>query len=388
MRSCVLVTTVSDPTTLSSLLIRAAETQVDAIRDDGSVPPGHNGLYNDGETPVRNTSHWLVTFASLFRKTRDDAFRDAAERLSTYLRSQDARPHEATFHHRDVAGKDRCNGLIGQAWSIEALAVAADELDRPELADPAERVFLLHPQDERTGLWKRVSVNGTVLPYDATFNHQLWFAAAGGLLSNLPETSDRVSRRVRNFLDEVEANVRLYPSGLIFHPLKPTGSMRRLAHLVRTDERGRIGVTFATSSAPIPSYRRDLRWKAIGYHAFNLYAFSLLKKQYPSHSFWETTAWQHALEYINTREYQETVWENEYGPGYNPVGFEVPFTMESFGVGTLEDRQAWVEKQLQRHYDPETHRLDRNTEDGETLTARLYQATRLSDLTLSGRDLQ
>ena len=29
---------------------------------DGAMPPGHNGPYHDPETPVRNTSHWLITF--------------------------------------------------------------------------------------------------------------------------------------------------------------------------------------------------------------------------------------------------------------------------------------------------------------------------------------
>jgi len=367
---------------LSSIVSQVADGHLTTIRNDGSMPAGHNGLYRDNETPVRNTSHWLLTFSSLYCITNDDRFKDAAVRTSTYLTGSDARPSRGSFFHRETEKKDRCNGLIGQAWTIEALTVAASAFGRTELADSAEEVFLLHPQDQRTGLWKRVEINGQTLPFDATFNHQLWFAAAGGLLANLPSTLDRIDAQVRTFLDELETNLRLYPSGLIYHPLKPTGSPKRLLHLMRADERGRIGVTFLTSSVPLPSRRRDLKWKAIGYHAFNLYAFALLKQQYPDHNFWETPKWKRALEYVTTSEYRDAVWRNEYGSPYNPVGFEVPFAMEVFGIGTTEERRQLITKQLDRHYNIDTNRMDRNTPDEETLTARIYQATRLEDLSL------
>ncbi len=367
---------------LSSLISRTAELQLTAIRDDGSVPAGHNGLYGHDETPVRNTSHWLLTFCSLYQDTGKSRFREAAERTSSYLQSHASRPNDQTFHHRNEQGKDRCNGLVGQAWTIEALAIAARTLDAPELAELAEEVFMLHRQDRRTGIWKRTGIDGRTLPFDATFNHQLWFAAAGGLLADVPSVGKSVDERVRTFLDELETNLRLYPSGLIFHPLKPTRSPHRLLYLVRTDERCRIGVTFLTSSVPLPSRRQQLKWKAIGYHAFNLYAFALLKRTYPNHGFWETSKWQRALEYIGTDTYREAIWENEYGSPYNPVGFEVPFAMQVFEIGTRAERRHWITTQLERHYNTETNRMDRNTSDPETLTARIYQATRLEDVSL------
>ncbi|OIB56008.1 hypothetical protein BBD46_21165 [Natrialba sp. SSL1] len=371
---------------LSSHIAKTANTHRSEIRDDGSISPGHNGLYGDKETPVRNTSHWLLTFSHLYQQTGNNSFRNAAERTSSYLRSQDSRPEGWTFHHRAEDGKDACNGLIGQAWTIEALAVAADALADRELAQLAEDVFLMHPQDERTGIWKRVEIDGRTLPFDATFNHQIWFAAAGGILANLSWTSSQIDTRVRRFLDELEQNLRLYPSGLVFHPLKPTDSLRRLLHLAWVDERNRIGVTFGTSSIPLPSRKQQLRWKAIGYHAFNLYAFALLKQQYPDHSFWSSEKCTRSLNYITSSAYREKVWENEYGPAYNPVGFEVPFAMEVFDIGSADERRWWITKQFNRHYNMNTNRMDRNTPDAETLTARLYQATRLSDIALPDHD--
>lgn len=367
---------------LYDLLDHIAEPQALHIESNNGMPEGHNGLYHDPETPVRNTSHWLVTFARLYQHTCDERYKIAAKQCASYLQSDNARPLGATFHHRESEGKDKCNGLIGQAWTIEALAVAARVLEMPELAELAEKVFLYHPQDDRTGLWKRVEVNGQTLPFDATFNHQIWFAAAGALLADLPWTSPMVDKRVQTHLDELEANLRLYSSGLIFHTLKPTNSIRRYIHLVRADERGRIGITFLTSSVPLQDRQRKLRWKAIGYHAFNLYAFGLLKQQYPDHDFWKTEKCDRSVQYITKKEYQNSVWENEYGAPYNPIGFEVPFAMEVFDVGTVALQREWITKQLQQHYDSDTKRMDKNTKDPETLTARVYQATRLPNMAL------
>lgn len=367
---------------LSSVVYQTAEAHLSTIREDGSMPPGHNGLYNDAETPVRNTSHWLLIFSSIYEQTGEDRFENAAYRTIEYLLSSKARPNRYTFHHRKENKKDKCNGLIGQAWTIEALATASRIFADAQLTEIAEQVFLSHPHDQRTGLWKRVEIDGQTLPFDATFNHQLWFAAAGGLLAEQLHCSSRVDTQVRRFLNELDHNLQLYPSGLIFHPLKPPKSLSRLAYLVRNDIKYRIGITFFTSSIPLQSRQRRLRRKAIGYHSFNLYAFALLKRQYPDHNFWKTKKWTRAVKYITKSEYRNRVWENKYGSPYNPIGFEVPFVMEVFNIGTTESRRQWITRQLNSHYNIKTNRMEKNTEDTETLTARTYQATRLKDISL------
>ena len=87
----------------------------------------------------------------------------------------------------------------------------------PELIRLSEEVFLLHPFDERLGVWQRVEIGGSVLPFDMTFNHQLWFAAAGGLLAGRGCTS--IDAQVRRFLDRLPELLKTFPSGLIWHPL-------------------------------------------------------------------------------------------------------------------------------------------------------------------------
>ena len=367
--------------TLRDLLVATADAHLQIVHENGSVPPGNNGLYDDPETPVRNAAHWAVLFSTTYEETGDERFRDAVERIAGYLCSEEARPGGASFNCRESAGKDHCNGVIGQAWAIEGLTAAARTLEEPSIATIAEEVFLLHPQDERTGLWKRVEVDGRVLPYDATFDHQIWFAAAGGLLADLPWTDEEVDRRVRRHLDEVEHNCSLHSSGPFYHLFKPA-TLGRYARLIRSDTYFRIGVTFARNALSTPTRRRKLHRKSVGYHAFILYAFGLLKRSYPYHEFWRSDLCRRALAYARSDVYRDVIWSNGFGPPYNPAGFEVPLALEAFDLGTADERAYWVREQLNRHYVYETNRMAENTTDERTLTARLYEAARLEDVRL------
>ena len=58
-------------------------------------------------------------------KTSEEKFKKAALACTEYLSGQKARPYGKTFCHRKSDSKDKCNGLIGQAWSIEAIAIAS-----------------------------------------------------------------------------------------------------------------------------------------------------------------------------------------------------------------------------------------------------------------------
>ena len=205
---------------LHDLLVRAAASAIaDQDAATGSLPAGHNGCWQQRETPVRNTSHWLIGFLAAHRISGEARFRNAAERALSYLCSSKARPGGASFWHREARPRDGCNGLIGQAWSLEALAEAADALGCDEAARLAERVFLSHGFDASAGLWSRLEVNGSDLGLDFTFNHQLWFAAAGALLA--PHTDAEVGARVACFVDRLDAHLDLYESGRIRHPLHP-----------------------------------------------------------------------------------------------------------------------------------------------------------------------
>ena len=161
---------------LNQLILQVAQKGIKLQNNDGSMNPGRNGPYGDYETPVRNTSHWTITFSKAFELTDEHKFREAAMACIQYLENETTRPNGYTFWHRNSPTKDKCNGLIGQAWTIEALTVAASTFNLPHISRLAQDIFFLHPFNTHRSLWHKVEIDGRILDIDETFNHQLWLS--------------------------------------------------------------------------------------------------------------------------------------------------------------------------------------------------------------------
>jgi hypothetical protein len=355
---------------LYEILEKSALSASSLQQDDGSMPPGHNGPYNDPETPVRNTAHWLITFLKAYEITGDKLFIEAAQKAVNYLTSQDARPMDATFWIRKNPEKDFCNGLVGQAWVIEALVAAAQAFSREDLFHLALETFMLHPYDQKVGGWRTVNVDGSFGRLDYTFNHQLWFAASGALIHQTSSTS--VDKNIHNFLDRLNQHLAIYPNGLIRH--------KSNTFLAKTYIEKVWNLLNASLKKPGPTY---MRMKSIGYHGFNLYGFGLLHQVFPDHPFWSCGKFQKTLDYAGSEEFKNSILESKYGYPYNPPGFEIPFALQSFGQPEMETMQKWVESQIKFSFDKDRMLLCRNTQDPKTMAARLYEATRLGDITLN-----
>lgn len=361
---------------LYTLLIHNAEAGLERL--DEHMPAGHNGPYHDLETPVRNTSHWAITFLNAFRTTGDEQYLDGVETCLSYLLSTEARPHGETFRHRAIEGIDACNGLIGQAWTIEALATVGGELNRKEPIETARSVFLRHPFTDSLGAWKVVEVDGSVLGYDLTLNHQLWFAAAGAqIVANADDTA-RIDRQVRRFLDGLDGNMHVYPSGLIYHNVRPQFNLQKYGRLTFENiKRRRVPMWILERFRP--ETREDQLKKAIGYHSFNLYALALLKQIYPEHSFWRSTTFEKALVHSNSDRFKQELETNPYGYPYNCTGIEMAVVAHVFNNDT-ETAREWLTEQFNRSLDADTMLLTKSTEDAATMNARIYEATRLPNI--------
>ena len=354
--------------TLVDLLRESANAAITSQNADGSFPPGYNGPYHDPETPVRNTAHWLITLTHINHKEPSYEMTSAAHRACDYLLSNAARPMNASFFCRTNPKKDFCNGLIGQAWAMEGLVAAWNLLGRKDALQLAHEVFYCHPFSKDDALWQRVAVDGSYLPPDATFNHQLWFAAIAAQLQDAEAT-----QRARYFLDQVGQHVQLYPNGIIFHKSK-LGSFK-LAFFSSPMSLART--TYAALRRM--KERRQLYSKSVGYHGFNLYAFAMLKQQFPDHSFWSSKKINKILAVTQTEAFLSDLEYSHYGWPYNPPGLELAFAGEVFNLGH-EYCQFWITRQYEKTYDAHTQNLlTRNTPDPQTSAARLYEATRLTD---------
>jgi len=334
------------------------------------MPNGHNGPYNDFETPVRNTSHWLFLFATLFEKTNEIRWKNAGEDAINYLMSPDARPFGKTFYCRDKVGKDKCNGLIGQAWVIEALVEASNAFNQNKYSQIAEEVFLLHPWDENVGLWQRIDIDGRTLSFDGTFNHQLWFAAAGASLKRNKE----IQYRVKKFLQKVVNDIEIYPSGVIYH----SSSMNNLFSYTY----GGLNFFLKELFSRLKKKKNKSKFysKSVGYHAFNLYAFAILKKYFPKEKIWQSKHFERLITAHRHKQFQmdlDTIGSG-FGYFYNISGIEIAFTVETF-FNNNSEAKLWLERQLKMTYVNQNHILTKCVSDENTALARVYEAVRLTE---------
>lgn len=331
---------------------------------DGAMRAGHNGHYRDPETPVRNTSHYLIAFLRAWELTNDARFRQAAVKCLDWLLKDNPHRQTCTFHQRTKAGKDQCNGLIGPAWNMEALLYASERLGRNDARTLARDLFLMHPFDETNGIWQRVEPDGKVLDIDSTFNHQLWFAACGAPLAvDTPEAKARIN----GFINMLSQNWKLASNGRIIHALwLPVRRMReRAKRLIK------------------PSYRQMALSKEVGYQTFNLHAFALMKISGIELPGEEQIRVAQALEYLDTRQFRAGIESAVCGFSYNPPGWEASFALSV--LSSLQDSVCadWFQRQLRHSYDPVAKMLSRNTSDAETHTARIYEVSRLPDHTFN-----
>lgn len=355
---------------LFSILEDETGKAVLALEENGFISPGHNGPYMDKETPVRNTAHWLFTLSQMYDLTGEEKYKKAAEKAISYLLSSEARPMGAAFWIRKKPEKDFCNGVIGQAWVMEALLKAWDIFDREDCYRIAEEVFNLHHFDEQLNIWHRLNVDGSWASPDPTFNHQLWMGAVASFLRDTP----RAREHSRIFFDKIAIKVRLYRDGVINH----VSPVTRLSPKIRTPKKvveGLLGHGFYHLN------KRKLRRKSAGYHAFNLYAFALFSDHFSDHPFWKSRKFQKMLKVTAKPSFVREQNGNPYSYPYNPTGYELAWVYRKFNFGNSEGVEGWVQRQREG---VDAYAKLGKIIDRATLNARDYELIRLLELEAEG----
>jgi len=364
--------------TIHELLERSARAALDLQREDGSFPPGRNGVYDEPETPVRTTSHWLTTLSKVYEITDDEEFAEAANDAADYLLSEEARPHGYTFHSRNAEGKDKCDGLVGQAAPIRGLVRGGIALNRFELIETAEEVFSLHPFCKRLGLWGRVEIDGERLSIDRTLNHQLTFAAASAELAECGIDTLSIER----FLDRLDKTMRLHPSGLIKHYLRPPLS-DTLWTVISSPEHWNL----VLNEAAFHYYSRSTarQKKELGYHPTNLRNLARLNESFPSHSVWGAETVGDAISFANSETYsgQEGVMNITYG-SMTP-GMHTAYTLLVFGDSDRTEISSWLARDVKQLFDFERNLLVKNSRDRYFQAATIYNAVFLPNTTVNLR---
>lgn len=363
---------------LSEYLVRSAECASEIQSADGSMPAGHNGPWLSQDTPVRTTAHWSVLFAYAYKHTGRRSFKKYALSACNYLVSSQALPEGNIFLCRSSSNaKDQSNGLIGQAWAIEALLYNGDIFGRKEFIEIADLVLNNHRYCKERHGWYEKEVGGIERGFCSTINQQIWFAVMaldGG------KRCSRLKSFANDFFGHLPDIIEFQAPGIIRHVVRPRKSPNRSIIEKKISDLIALVKRFSLKEPA----KCILQERALGYQSFILYALaiaeSLTKQNYLSDKPGYEDLLDTTLRSSVCNLTKVALEDNPYAWSYNPVGIELAYAIQTFAPHIdLGERAAeyWLKQQLLGHASLDPPLLNQNTTDPVILAARLYEATRL-----------
>lgn len=313
---------------------------------------GHNGLYKDPETPLRNNAHYLCILNYLYKNGWSEA-ENMIKPILKYIESFDGK---FNYQFRDTKHKDQSNGLIGIAWLIEGVSSSLENqmINKSILTRISKILSNIH-MDEDKGVWiNRYEPDGTTLRIDRTLNHQIWFTAMVAKLNRFLNDPE-LDRKIKLFLNNFNRTRKLNSDGLYYHTLNYKYEYYK-TYIRRIVKSG---------------YRNEMRTKEIGYHAFNLLGLHLLGIFTESDIFKKKSKELSALKISKNIKYLKSTYNSPYGYPYNPIGFEHA-VVQSYHMDLFSD--ADILRNLNEQFklwNPKENRMI--SIDSNTSNARVYE---------------
>lgn len=338
---------------------QANKKKISLSEDIAFMPGGVNGPYFDLETPVRNTTHWLITFSVLYQLDQKKDYKKTALQLCNFLLQNKQYREKLFYIHRQKEGKDVSNGVIGQAWVVEALAVAGKIFDINEAKQLAVECANSLDFVNKTGAWERPELQGYKSQIDYTLNHQLWFAAAKAQALQGEPNPD-----IETFLTALDSGA---------FRIRKTGQIRHLFYANSVK-----GLLLQGRYKLIENRNRNhIFEKEAGYHLYNLHPLARLKHFYPDHDFFQNKWFLKAIRYTATQQFRKSQMNNMYSYPYNAPAFESPLVFLVFKDNFDEDLEStiqyFIDKQIELTYDSTSKWFNRHNPDSLTLSARIYE---------------
>lgn len=336
---------------LGRLLNASAGAGLALQNEDGSFPGGHNGPWNERESPVRATSNWACLMLHLGRGEGNGEHERSARKALRFLLSESCREKGRPFRCRE--GNDPPNGLIGQAWALDALLEGYEQLGDDECLRAAEDVLLLHRFDGKRGLWHNSRMDGKPSGINNTLNQQVWFAYAA-LRAHRSGGNRTIGSDAETFFRKLGSHVR-FDGKRIAHHLNPLTEI-----LMPRQTEGYLsfllfGLAKAHRTDPdaIPKEILGMVPKCVGF--LNESIFSGKSSRAP-----------------------------EYAWTYNPTGFEAAHVIEAFSIESRISAEMWAAEQVRRTFDFASMLMTNSSSDPETLSSRICEACGLPDYSLAG----
>lgn len=336
------------------------------------IPGGHNGPYIHPETPIRNTCHVIVMINNSIEFIKNDELRSQfSDALNCFLRYLINNLYllDKQFIHRGL-GTDSCNGVIGDAWVIEALSIQnqwiEDEVGFQK--NSLLKIIVDRLKFNRKGQFAyRFDALKGKMSADFTFNHQLWLAASIADSLNCIELDDNIVLNFpKKFLNaSCQFAFKTRSKGLVNH-LYYGSSFKNL-----------INRFFYSKAELLNPSKVD--YKERGYHLFNAFAFAKLYLVFPEHEFFSTSSFLNCIKYINSDFIENLDQENnKYGCLYNNYAFELPFIYYAFkGSFSFDMSESemllLIKKSLDESWSESEKAFVNNELDIMTHMARVYE---------------
>ncbi|MEW6169942.1 MAG: hypothetical protein AB1472_00030 [Candidatus Omnitrophota bacterium] len=371
---------------LSEVIVMAAQRQLFLQNEDGGVPPGTNGPWKDIDTPVRNTAHWALIYYKAYTISKENRFLEASLSACNYLTSNKSRPNKVSFYCLLTKNRPPENGLIGQAWAVEPLIFIGQDLKIQGYLETAREILLKHWYEPKLHLWRILHIDGKIGTVCQTFNQQLWFATMNLILGKITN-DESILMHSRDFFKNLKRNIRFLKKGLIRHRIP-----EHLVSDVRSFTSFNIKKIFNKKNIKEKYTAEILRERSVGYLPFNLYALSLAYSNAPEEEWWGNSWYRkiilEIIQCIQSNRFIEESYKNPYAWRYNPFGFEIAYSLNAFRNFlniplSFDVLSFWVSRQLEMHWDSSSGLMNKNTTDPITLSARLYEATRLPNVGLN-----
>lgn len=363
---------------LYDLILASASRGIAMQREDGSMPPGHNGPWNHADTPTRTTAHWALIFLKAFLINRDRKFKQAALNSCEYLLSEKALVN-GYFFCRKAPGKYMTNNLVGQAWAAEALAIVGTYLENQRFISFVGHVLRKHFFNSHLYLWHKETSTGNRPSLCRTLNQQMMFSTVA-LFAGKKIKDPKLIEQARSFFAHFFTFSRFIEPGLPHHKVFLPLDFARFNSLY-----------FKTL---MKQWVEKYFWKKISvdYLPFILYTTALNHFLNPDETFWKSVKFKNwfkqVMDYVVTHfPYGYLESSTSFRWSYNPVGFEVYFALNEFHQlleleVDLEAEKRWVEMQIKGYYDLDSKLMSKNSCDPYVLMSRLYEAIWLPDLQL------
>jgi hypothetical protein len=220
----------------------------------------------------------------------------------------------------------------------------------PEVLDRLESIYSTYSFCPINSYWiDRVEPDGTKLSFDVTLNHQIWFAAGLKLLLN-HRSKEKLKKQLLSFISQLKKHMVSHKSSLIRHHLAINNSILKdnIRRFIR------------------PQYKVDMLKKEYGYHYFNLLGLYILDEKEIIYN--DKKIIIDSDGFVNSK----------YGSGYNPLYFEAAAILSHDKNVSNDKVLELFNKQFSEHWQQDSFSFSRNTNDGCTLNARLYEVLYLN----------